>query len=92
MVMEHLYRPLVTPNFHYTAAYTSEGMRYNGPTNPNARALAIPPAYVWVMRLQWGLSSILAKLGAAGSFHGILDEVLAEPVTELELRPAVEKL
>lgn len=87
MVMEHLYRPLVAPHFRYTREYTAEGMRHNGPTNPNARALAIPPAYVWVMRLQWGLSSILAKLGAQGSFHGILDDVLASPVVPMPVPP-----
>ncbi|MBV1857057.1 MAG: AarF/ABC1/UbiB kinase family protein [Nannocystaceae bacterium] len=87
MVMEHLYRPLMTPHFRYTREYTAEGMRYNGPTNPNARALAIPPAYVWVMRLQWGLSSILAQLGAQGSFHSILDDVLESPMVPMPVPP-----
>jgi len=80
VVMEHLLRPLVAPHFRYTRGYTAEGLRLNGPTSPNARTLAIPPAYIWVMRLQWGLSSILAKLGAQGSFRSILDDVLDAPM------------
>jgi predicted unusual protein kinase regulating ubiquinone biosynthesis (AarF/ABC1/UbiB family) len=85
-VMEHLHRPLLVPHFRFTDAFVTEGYAYNGPTSPNARNLAIPPAYVWVMRLQWGLWSILAKLGAAGSFAGVLDEALARPISPLRSR------
>jgi hypothetical protein len=33
------------------------------------------------MRLQWGLWSILGRLGAEGSFQSILEDSLAAPVT-----------
>lgn len=83
MVMEHLHRPLLVPSFRFTADYMREGYEYNGPTSPNARALAIPPAYLWVMRLQWGLWATLAKLEILGSFGELFDELLAAPITPL---------
>jgi hypothetical protein len=82
-VMEHLLRPLVTPRFTFDPAYVREGYALNGPTTPNARTMAMPPSYIWVARLQWGLWSVLAKLGAKGSFDGVLEEILARPVEPL---------
>lgn len=76
-VMSHLHRPFLTTRFTFTRAYVREGHALNGPSSPNARSLAIPPEYVWVARLQWGLWSILARLGATGSFAPLLEEVLA---------------
>lgn len=82
-VMAHLHRPLVAPRFTFEPAYVREGFALNGPRSPNARAMSMPPAYIWVSRLQWGLSSILARLGASGSFRGLLDELLASPLAPL---------
>lgn len=84
-VMEHLHRPLLAPRFSFDADYVREGYALNGPSNPNARTMAMPPAYIWVARLQWGLWSILARLRASGSFCGLLDELLASPPTPLSL-------
>jgi len=85
VVMEHLHRPLLVPSFRFTAAYMREGYDYNGPTSPNARTLAIPPAYLWVMRLQWGLWATLTRLDVVGSFGELLDELLVAPITPLSL-------
>ncbi|MCB9592711.1 MAG: AarF/ABC1/UbiB kinase family protein [Sandaracinaceae bacterium] len=76
-VMEHLHRPFLVERFTITREFVAEGHALNGPTSPNARTLSMPPAYVWVARLQWGLWSILARLGASGSFGGILDDALS---------------
>jgi predicted unusual protein kinase regulating ubiquinone biosynthesis (AarF/ABC1/UbiB family) len=87
-VMEHLHRPLVSPRFTFEPAYVREGYALNGPGSPNARTMAMPPAYIWVARLQWGLWSILARLHASGSFGDLLDELLAAPIDPLPLAPA----
>jgi predicted unusual protein kinase regulating ubiquinone biosynthesis (AarF/ABC1/UbiB family) len=84
-VMEHLHRPFLVSRFSFDAAYVREGYALSGPRNPNARTMTMPPAYIWVARLQWGLWSMLARLRAGGSFRGLLDELLAEPVVPLEL-------
>jgi len=78
MVMEHLYRPLLHGRFHVTTQYIREGMALNGPTSPNARTMSIPPAYVWIMRLQWGLWAVLSKLDVEADYASVLDTVLAQ--------------
>ncbi len=84
-VMEHLHRPLLTSQFMLTPDYVREGYALNGPGSPNARTMAMPPAYIWVARLQWGLWSILARLRARVSLRGMVDELLASPITPLRL-------
>jgi hypothetical protein len=78
-MMRHLHAPFLEPRFTFTPEYVKAAMEYNGPRSPNARFLALPPAYLWVARLQWGLWSVLARFRATGSFHGILRGALAEP-------------
>jgi len=81
-MMRHLHRPFLEARFTFTPAFVKAAMEYNGPRNPNARHMALPPAYLWVARLQWGLWSVLARLRATGSFAPILRAALAEdPVT-----------
>lgn len=82
-VMEHLHRPLLVPQFTFTPDYVAEGHARNGPRSPNARALAIPPPYLWVMRLQWGLWALLAQLRATGDFRASFAEALATPIEPL---------
>lgn len=84
-VMDHLYRPLLAPRFRFSSDYVRQGHAFNGPSNPNARAMSIPPAYVWVMRLQWGLWSILGKLEAEGDFRPVLDRALDAPIIPLPM-------
>jgi hypothetical protein len=50
------------------------------------RALAMPPSFVLLDRVVWGVSSLLGKLGAEGPWRGILREYRerdAPPATEL---------
>ena len=76
-MMEHLYRPLLAPSFAFTPAYMREAMEYNGPTNPNARHMDLPGPYLWIARVQWGLWSLLTKLGVTVELRDILNEALA---------------
>ncbi len=79
-MMRHLHRPFLEADFSFEPAYVRAAMAYDGPTSPNARFLAMPPAYVWVARLQWGLWSVLAKLGARGDFRPVPRDLLEQPV------------
>jgi predicted unusual protein kinase regulating ubiquinone biosynthesis (AarF/ABC1/UbiB family) len=89
--MEHLHRPLLVPRFTFDLEYAREGYELNGPKNPNARHMSMPPAYIWVARLQWGLWSVLGRLGASGGFAEVLDELLAAPPAPLEVEAPVER-
>ncbi|TPV96552.1 MAG: AarF/ABC1/UbiB kinase family protein [Myxococcales bacterium FL481] len=84
-MMAHLHRPLLQERFEFTPQYVQQGLAYNGPTSPNARTMSIPPAYVWVARLQWGLWSSLNRLGVRRGFRPVFDEIIAAPIQPLPL-------
>ena len=87
-VMEHLHRPFLAPRFAIDPDYVREGYALNGPGSPNARTMAMPPAYIWVARLQWGLWSILARLRATTSLRDTTEALLGSPATPLRLDAA----
>jgi hypothetical protein len=50
------------------------------------RKLNLPPDYLLLNRIQWGLNSVLGRLRATGDWRAIRDEYVdadAEPATEL---------
>jgi predicted unusual protein kinase regulating ubiquinone biosynthesis (AarF/ABC1/UbiB family) len=82
-MMAHLHRPLLCPQFTFERGFVQQGLAYNGPRSPNARTMALPPAYLWVMRLQWGLWSLLTKLGASVSLRPLWEQLAHTPVSPL---------
>lgn len=73
----HQFAPYRTAHFSFTSDYLRQGMRFTGPSNPNNRLLAIPPSWIWVQRLIWGLHAVLARLGAEGDFGTALRTALS---------------
>lgn len=71
-LMRHQYAPYITPRFRFTTDYIKAGAQFSSPSNPNLRYLAIPPQWIWLQRLQWGLHAVLARLGAEGDFGTVL--------------------
>ncbi len=82
-MMQHLHRPLLSRSFRFSREYVRAGLEYNGPKSPNARYLSMPPAYVWVARLQWGLWSLLARLDAEVELRDLWLELTATEITPL---------
>jgi predicted unusual protein kinase regulating ubiquinone biosynthesis (AarF/ABC1/UbiB family) len=79
-VLCHQYAPYRVPKFRLTTEFIRDGMALNGPQNPNLRRLNIPPPWIWVQRLIWGLHSVLARLGCEADFASVLrKELEAEP-------------
>lgn len=83
LMMQHLHRPLLTPSFRFSREYVRAGLEFNGPNSPNARQLSMPPAYVWVARLQWGLWSLLATLEAQVELRELWHELSTTKVQPL---------
>jgi len=77
-MMEHLHRPLLEREFAFSPEFVQRGMEFNGPASPNARTMDMPPAYVWVARLQWGLWSLLARLRSTADLRDITHEIMTE--------------
>jgi predicted unusual protein kinase regulating ubiquinone biosynthesis (AarF/ABC1/UbiB family) len=66
--------------FEFTRAYNARslGMVFapSGEFEGLSKKLNMPPDFVFVNRIQWGVYSILAQLGARGNFHRIHREYL----------------
>jgi predicted unusual protein kinase regulating ubiquinone biosynthesis (AarF/ABC1/UbiB family) len=75
--------------FVYTRGGSAERFRlvFKPPPEflPVAKSANMPPDFVWVNRIQWGVESILGQLQAARNWHRILRELLYgdPPSTEL---------
>jgi predicted unusual protein kinase regulating ubiquinone biosynthesis (AarF/ABC1/UbiB family) len=79
-VMNYLYEPFLTPHFHYTRAYVERSFELIGLQSPNWRRTAMPGPWLLTNRLQWGLNSLLALLGAEGDFGTLYRSCLELPL------------
>lgn len=72
------YRPYLQDTFTFTPAFTMEAIRsvgdLTGPCAPVVRALDLPPSFVVLNRVLWGVSGLLGRLGATNRWRAILDE------------------
>ncbi len=70
--MEYLYLPFKSAKpFTYSHDYVRESYAKLLFDNPNQRKTAMPAEWVYLNRLQWGLNSVLAHLGATGPWGEI---------------------
>ena len=83
------YRAYLTDRFTFTPAYASDALRslldVRGPYADVLAALDMPPAFVLVDRVVWGISGVLGQLGASGPWRAIVAEYRrgAPPATAL---------
>lgn len=68
--------------FTYTREYNAQSFgrvfKPTGPFAPLSRRLNMPPDFVFVNRIQWGVVSLLAQLGARNNWHRIHREILLD--------------
>ena len=81
----HQYEPYRSPSYHFTFDYMKRGMEFSGHKNPNMRRLSIPPPWIWLTRLQWGLHAVMARLDARGCYSELMREELARPLEPMVL-------
>jgi predicted unusual protein kinase regulating ubiquinone biosynthesis (AarF/ABC1/UbiB family) len=83
------YMPYLTETFTFTREWMRDtlGVIFDiqGPHAPVIEHLNMPPSFVILDRVVWGVSAILGKLEAHGPWRGMLMEYLngSEPVTEI---------
>ena len=83
------YRAYLPEEFTFTPDYTREAMTslldVRGPNADVLAALDMPPGFVLLDRVVWGVSSMLGRLHAHNRWRGILLEYLhgLDPVTDL---------
>ena len=78
-----MYRPFLEPGFRFTPEFVAETFGSLMFDNPNRFKIAMPPEWLFLNRLQWGLYAVLAQLGATGRWGAILDDSIAR-----DLEPA----
>lgn len=83
-------RPIVAEQpFEFTPEFAAEVLRTTtDPRSPYAdvlRKLNLPPDYLLLNRIQWGINSVLGRLRARGNWRAIRDEYVANgpPATPL---------
>jgi predicted unusual protein kinase regulating ubiquinone biosynthesis (AarF/ABC1/UbiB family) len=88
-------RPIIADQpFEFTPEFASEVLRtttdIRSPYADVLRKLNLPPDYLLLNRIQWGLNSVLGRLGARNHWRAIRDEYVAEgaPATRLGERDA----
>ncbi|MFN8038476.1 MAG: AarF/ABC1/UbiB kinase family protein [Acidimicrobiales bacterium] len=83
------YRAYFDDEFTFTKAYTTEALQnvmdLQGPYADVIRYLNMPPSFVILDRVVWGVSALLGRLEAHNRWRGILQEYRhgGEPATEL---------
>jgi predicted unusual protein kinase regulating ubiquinone biosynthesis (AarF/ABC1/UbiB family) len=88
------YRAYLPDEFTFTPDYTREAMvsllDVRGPNADVLAALDMPPSFVLLDRVVWGVSSMLGRLRARNRWRSILEEYLhtRPPATELGRREA----
>ncbi|TMQ05314.1 MAG: AarF/ABC1/UbiB kinase family protein [Deltaproteobacteria bacterium] len=78
--MRFLYTPFLEPNFRYHPDYVRKTFGVLMFDNPNRTRIAMPPEWLFLNRLQWGLNAVLAQLAATGPWRETIDELLAAPL------------
>ncbi len=72
------YRPYLTDEFTFTREFVkntlSKVIDLGGPFGDVIAALNMPPSYVILDRVVWGVSALMGKLGASGPFRAMLME------------------
>jgi predicted unusual protein kinase regulating ubiquinone biosynthesis (AarF/ABC1/UbiB family) len=83
------YRPYLVDEFRFTRDWMRETLArifdLNGPHGPVIAKLNMPPSFVILDRVVWGVSAILGKLEVAGPWRAMLLEYRIDgpPATEL---------
>lgn len=81
-MMRYLYEPMTQVPFRYTHEYVRDSYGLFFKDNPNVRQTRMPPEWVLANRLQWGLNSVLAHLGAEGDFATEFRNAVALPTRD----------
>ena len=78
--MRTMYRPYLDPGFRYTDEFVSGSYGIMMFDNPNKFRIAMPPEWLFLNRLQWGLNAVLAQLHAGGPWPSLIHDALALPI------------
>ncbi len=82
-----LYRPMRERDFRFSNEFVRETYDALLFRNPNKMRVGMPPEWLFLNRLQWGIFAILAQLRAGPNVHRIWREVIESKTDPLSLDP-----
>ncbi|MGI9641708.1 MAG: ABC1 kinase family protein, partial [Acidimicrobiia bacterium] len=83
------YQPFLVEEFQFSREFTKDALGriadISGPYSDVINSLTLPPSFILLDRVVWGIAAILGRLGAKNQWRGILAEYRedATPVTDL---------
>jgi predicted unusual protein kinase regulating ubiquinone biosynthesis (AarF/ABC1/UbiB family) len=77
--MRYVYRPLSEPDFRFSMDYVRGSFGPMVFDNPNRMRIAMPPAWLFLNRLQWGVNAVLASLEAKAPWAEIFRAAVEGP-------------
>lgn len=84
-VMQYIYRPfLQKESFTYTNDYVRESYDLLLVRNPNRMRTGMPPEWLFLNRLQWGLNAVLAELRATADWPKMWRSALESEIVPVE--------
>ncbi|MBX3227237.1 MAG: AarF/ABC1/UbiB kinase family protein [Labilithrix sp.] len=85
-ITQYLYQPFLqrSPFFTYGDEYVKKSYGVIIFDNPNQRRSAMPPEWLLLNRLQWGMNAVLAKLGATAPWPDHFSAAAHAPFEGLE--------
>lgn len=75
-LLRNEYAPYSAGRFRFEAEWLRRTMEHSKAGAPNQRKIAVPPQWIWLERLVWGLHAVLVRLGAEGDFASIMRAVM----------------
>lgn len=78
-----MWAPYLESQFAFTPAWSVEGRRFSGPSYPNQRHQAFPPAWIWLFRVTFGTHTSLVRLGVTLDAREGLESALDAPVAAI---------
>lgn len=79
-VMQYIYRPYMSKEpFCFTPQYVQQSYDLLIFKNPNRNRSGMPPSWLFLNRLQWGLNAVLGHLRATADWRTIWREALESP-------------
>ena len=77
--MRLVYRPFLEPGFRFDDEFVGKTYGALMFDNPNRFRLAMPPEWLFLNRLQWGLNAVLAQLHATAPWRDLLEALIVMP-------------
>jgi len=83
-----MWAPYLESRFAFTPAWSVEGRRFNGPSYPNQRHQAFPPAWICLFRVTFGTHTSLVRLEVSLDARDGLESALDAPVEPMLADPS----